>query len=50
MLKLDDLYHFKMAKMMCQFIYDKVLFKCNDYFEYSSEASTNITRNLSEKK
>ena len=36
-----------MAKIMYQFIYDKVLFKFNDYFEYSSEVSLYITCNLS---
>ena len=35
-----------MAKVMYQFIYDKVPFKFNDYFKYSSEVSTNISRNV----
>ena len=39
-----------MATMMCQFIYNKVPFKCNDYLECSSKVSTYITRNLAEKK
>ena len=33
-LKLDNLYQFEMAKLMQQFIYNKVFFKLNDYFEY----------------
>ena len=39
-----------MATMMRQFIYNKVPFKCNDYFECSSKVSTYITHNLAEKK
>ena len=46
-LKLDDLYHFEAPKIKYQFIYDKVPFKFNDYFEYSPKVSPYITRNLS---
>ena len=46
-LKLDDLCHYQMVKTMYQFICDKVPYKLNDYFEYSSKVSTYITRNLS---
>ena len=35
-----------MAKLMYQFIYNKLLFKFNDYFEFSSEVLTYITQNL----
>ena len=36
-----------MAKIIYQFIYNKVPFKFNNYFEYSSKVSTYITRYLS---
>ena len=46
-LKLEDLYNFEIAKLMCQFTHSKLPLNFKHYFAYSSDVSSYSTRHSS---